>query len=232
MPDIKTRMIDFPSNGPQGLTTPGYLAMPAEAVGCLGVVVIQEWWGLVPHIKEVTERFARGGFVALAPDLYHGQAADEPDEARKLAMALDRERAVQEILAASRFLRSLDEVAPKKIGVVGWCMGGGLALSTAAQGSAVDAAVAFYGRPLAPEDTPKIGCPVLGLFAEQDHGIPVEGVKAFQVELEKNAILHEIHIYPGTLHAFFNDSRPQIYHPQAAEDAWKRTLDWFQKYLR
>lgn len=122
MPALRT-------NGPQGPTTPGYLAMPAQAGRFPGIVVIQEWWGLVPHIKDVTERFARGGFVALAPDLYHGQAADEPDEARKLAMALDRERAVQEILAASRFLRSLDEVTPKKIGVVGWCMGGGLALS-------------------------------------------------------------------------------------------------------
>jgi carboxymethylenebutenolidase len=232
MTDIITSNIVYRTNSHSELTTPAYLARPAPTGGAPGVVVIQEWWGLVPHIKRVTERFAEAGFVALAPDLYHGQAAEEPDEARKLAMALDRERAVQEILAASRYLRSLEEVAPKKIGVVGWCMGGGLALSTAAQGSAVDAAVAFYGRPLAPEDTPKIGCPVLGLFAEHDHGIPVEVVQAFEKEMEKNRIPNEVHIYPGTQHAFFNDSRPHIYNPEAAEDAWKRTITWFNRYLR
>src|SRR5512136_2815531 len=165
---IETRMIEFPINAH---AAPGYLAQPADGQAHPGVVVIQEWWGLVPHIKDVAGRLAHEGFIALAPDLYHGQAADEPDEARKLAMALDANRAVQEIAAAARYLKKLDNVAPKMIGTVGWCMGGGLSLSTAAHNAdLIGATVAFYGRPLTAGDTAKLQAPVLGLYAEHDHG--------------------------------------------------------------
>ncbi|MBI5034099.1 MAG: dienelactone hydrolase family protein [Chloroflexi bacterium] len=225
---IKTQMIDFPSNGQ---TTPGYLAQPDDANKHPAIVVIQEWWGLVPHIKDVAERFAREGFIALAPDLYHGQTTDEPDEARKLAMALDRNRAVMEISAAAKYLASLDVVQPKKIGVVGWCMGGGLALSTAASSTDIGAAICFYGRPLSVADTAKLRAPVLGLYAEKDQGIPPEAAQAFDTELSDVGVVHQIHIYPGAHHAFFNDSRPGIHNPDAAQDAWRRTLDWFRKYL-
>ncbi len=224
-----TQMIEFPINTH---AAPGYLAQPADGQPHPGVVVIQEWWGLVPHIKDVAERFAREGFVALAPDLYHGQAAEEPDEARKLAMALDAQRAVQEIAAAARYLKKMPNVAPSKVGVVGWCMGGGLSLSTAAHhADLIGAAVAFYGRPLTAGDTAKLEVPVLGLYAEHDHGIPVEAVHAFAAEMDKQQVPHEVHIYPGASHAFFNDTRPQIYHAEAAQDAWQKTLVWFRKYL-
>jgi hypothetical protein len=123
--NIKIDMIEFPSNGQ---TTPAYLARPDDALSHPAVIVIQEWWGLVPHIKEMAERFSAEGYIALAPDLYHGQAAEEPDEARKLAMALDRDKAVAEITAAARYLATLPETQPKRVGVVGWCMGGGLSL--------------------------------------------------------------------------------------------------------
>jgi carboxymethylenebutenolidase len=229
MTAIETRMIEFPINAH---SAPGYLAQPTDGQAHPGVVVIQEWWGLVPHIKEVAERFAHEGFVALAPDLYHGQAADEPDEARKLAMALDANRAVQEIAAAARYLKKMQNVAPPKVGVVGWCMGGGLALSTAAHhAELIGAAVVFYGRPLTAGDTAKLQVPVLGLYAEHDHGIPVEAVHAFDAEMQQQNVLHEIHVYPGTSHAFFNDTRPQIYQAAAAQDAWQKTLAWFRKYL-
>ncbi|HTP08981.1 MAG TPA: dienelactone hydrolase family protein [Anaerolineae bacterium] len=226
---IETRMIEFPINAHNA---PGYLAQPGDGQAHPGIVVIQEWWGLVPHIKDVAERFAREGFVALAPDLYHGQAADEPDKARKLAMALDAQRAVQEIAAAARYLKKLQNVAPQKVGVVGWCMGGGLSLSTAAHhADLIGAAVAFYGRPLTAGDTAKLQMPVLGLYAEHDHGIPLEAVHAFEAEMDKGQVPHEVHIYPGTSHAFFNDTRPQIYQAAAAQDAWQKTLAWFRKYL-
>lgn len=229
MTAITTRMIEFPINAH---SAPGYLAQPADEQTHPGVVVIQEWWGLVPHIKEVAERLARAGFVALAPDLYHGQAADEPDEARKLAMALDATRAVQEIAAAARYLKKMPDVAPQRVGVVGWCMGGGLSLSTAAHhADLIGAAVAFYGRPLTASDTVKLRVPVLGLYAEHDHGIPAEAVQAFEAEMEQQHIPHEVHVYPGTSHAFFNDTRPQIYAATAAQDAWQRTLAWFKQYL-
>ena len=227
--NIKTHLIDFPINTH---TAPGYLAQPDDNHTHPAIVVIQEWWGLVPHIKDVAERFAREGFIALAPDLYHGQAADEPDEARKLAMALDANRAVQEIAAAARYLKKLDNVTPKMIGTVGWCMGGGLSLSTAAHhADLIGATVAFYGRPLTAGDTAKLQAPVLGLYAEHDHSIPVEAVHAFEEELKKHHVPHEIHLYPGVQHAFFNDTRPHIYNAAAAQDAWQKSLAWFRKYL-
>ncbi len=228
MTDLITQMVQFPANGG---STPGYLARPTYAGPHRGVVLIQEWWGLVPHIEEVARRFARAGFVALAPDLYHGQTATEPDEARKLAMALDRGRAVAEIAAAARYLKAMDQVLPKWVGVVGWCMGGGLAISATAHSGDFAAAVAFYGQPLAADDVARIQAPILGLYGEADHGIPPERVHEFEAALKQYRIPHEITIYPGAGHAFFNDTRPQAYHEAAARDAWDRTLAWLRKYL-
>ena len=225
--NIKTSIVEFPSN--EG-TTPAYLARPDDEQNHPAVIVIQEWWGLVPHIKEMAERFAAAGYIALAPDLYHGRAADEPDEARKLAMALDRDKAVAEITAAARYLAALPQTASKKVGVVGWCMGGGLSLSTAAESDDIGAAVCFYGRPLDESDTARLQAPVLGHFASEDQGIPVADVRAFEQELERHDVPHEIHIYKGAHHAFFNNTRP-VYDLQAAAVAWKRTLNWFGRYL-
>jgi carboxymethylenebutenolidase len=221
-------MVSFDSNGGE---TPGYLVRP-EVGQHPGLVVIQEWWGLVPHIKDVARRFARQGFIALAPDLYHGEAASEPDDARKLAMELDRERAIIEIQAAIKYLQGLDAVQPKMIGVVGWCMGGALTIYTAASSGDVGAAVAFYGGIQDVGIAASIKAPLLGLYGEHDHGIPVDMLRKFDAELEKYGVTHEIHIYEGAEHAFFNDARPHSYNPQAAEDAWNRTLGWFRQYIK
>jgi len=232
MAEIETKMIEFPSNGH---STPGYMAVPqvveAASEHCPGLVLIQEWWGLVPHIKDVVERFARQGFVALAPDLFHGRVPGEPDEARKLAMELDRERAVKEIVAGVHFLQGLEMVSPKMIGVVGWCMGGMLAVTTAAVSADVGAVVAFYGSPRDLSIVKDIRAPLLGLYGEHDHGLPPEFVSAFEAELQKQGVPHEVHIYPNAGHAFFNDTRPEAYNTEAAQNAWLRTLDWLRKYL-
>jgi carboxymethylenebutenolidase len=225
---IVTQMIEYASDAG---VTPGYLAQPEREGQYPGLIAIQEWWGLVPHIKDVAERFAKQGFIALAPDLYHGQSAAEPDEARKLAMELDRQRAVKEIVAAISYLQGLPQVSPKKIGVVGWCMGGSLTIATAAASPQVGAAVAFYGMPADLNIVADIRGPLLGLYGEHDHSIPPERVHQFQAALEKADVVHEVHIYPGAEHAFFNDTRPQIYNPDAAQDAWERTLDWLRRYL-
>jgi carboxymethylenebutenolidase len=227
MNEIASQKIEFACDS---WTTPGYLAQPIQGKGA-GVVVIQEWWGLVPHIQEVCDRFARQGFVALAPDLYHGKAASEPDEARKLLMEMDRERAVLEISAAAIYLRGLVQVIPNKVGVVGFCMGGMLAITTAAASDLVDATVAFYGLPRDLSIAANIRTPLMGLFAEHDHSFTPETVRDFEKELEKGSAPHEIHIYPGTQHAFFNDTRANIYDAQAAQDAWERTIRWLQRYL-
>ncbi len=226
--NLVTRMIEYPSNAHR---TPGYLAVPSDSAPHPAIVVIQEWWGLAPHIKDVAERFARERFIALAPDLYHGQVATEPDEARKIAMAMDRARAAQEIAAAATYLQTVDKVAPKKIGVIGWCMGGGLALSAASESADIGATIAFYGRPLDARDAAKLRAPVLGLYGALDASIPTDAVRAFKKALERNGIPHEIHTYPNAGHAFFNNTQPQAYNAIAARDAWSRSLAWFRKYL-
>ncbi len=228
MREVITSSVEFPSNGITGM---GYLARPKEGGGS-GVVVIQEWWGLEAHIKDVTERFARQGYVALAPDLYHGKSTSEPDEARKLAMELERPQAIMEIAGAARYLKSLPEVEPKKVGVIGWCMGGGLAFGVAHATDQFAAVVGFYGRPPSDAETAGINCPVLGLFGENDGGIPPELAESFRASLTKHGKTHAIHIYPNAPHAFFNDARPHIYKADAAQDAWSKTLDWFGSYLR
>lgn len=225
---INSSMIEYKSNGHK---TPGYLARPADDGKYPGVIVLQEWWGINEHIKDVTERFAQARYVALAPDLYHGKATAEPDEARKLAMALNRDAAIQEISAAGEHLLNNVGVVGEKIGIVGWCMGGGLALSTATEYAKLGAVVSFYGRPLDARDTPKLNAPVLGLYGELDQGIPASMVRDFETELNQNHIPNQINIYSDAQHAFFNDTRAQAYNPQAAEDAWTKTLAWFEKYI-
>ncbi|MER3398492.1 MAG: carboxymethylenebutenolidase [Chloroflexota bacterium] len=223
-----TELVEFPVNGG---TCPGYLARPAEGTHP-GVVVIQEWWGLEEHIKDVARRFAREGFVALAPDLYHGKVTSEPDEARKLAMELNRQRALLEVRRAVAYLKAHPGVAPKKVGVIGFCMGGGLALLTAIYEPELDAAVVFYGRNPDPIDlVAQIRCPLLGIYGEADQGIPPSEVERLGEALKRYGKQFELHIYPGAPHAFFNDTRPQIYRPEAAADAWAKTLAFFRRHL-
>ncbi len=195
-----------------------------------GVVVIQEWWGLNAHIKDITHRLAAQGYVALAPDLYHGAVVAEPDDARKAAMEMDRERAGKEIDAAVTYLKAQKYVIPKKIGVVGFCMGGGLTLHCAARNPDVGACAAFYGGG-APElqAFANSKAAVLNVVGDRDRVLP--GIQALDAGLKQYALPHELVIYPGAEHAFFNDTRKEVFKPDAAEDAWKRTLNWFKKYL-
>lgn len=221
-------MVTFPSNGGE---TPGYLALPSTTPAP-GIVVIQEWWGLEPHIRDVTDRFAAEGFVALAPDLYHGKVATEPDEARKLAMELEYDRAVAEIIAAARYLLNRAEVRGPKVGVVGFCMGGGLSLLSACRSDLFGAAVVFYGRNPNPiEQVRSLTCPLLGLYGEADQGIPPTEVERLRQALQEAGKQFELHIYPNAPHAFFNDTRAS-YRPEAAIDAWRRTLAFFRQHLK
>jgi carboxymethylenebutenolidase len=221
------RMVEFPVNGE---TTSGYLATPAGGRGP-GVLVLQEWWGLVPHIKGVSDRLAAEGFTALAPDLYHGQTASEPDTAGKLFMALNIARAEKDLRGAARHLASHSATA--RLGVVGFCMGGQLALFAATVNAAIGACVNFYGiHPNVTPDYAKLAGPVLGLYAEKDGFVTPDVARGVDAAIKAAGKSSEIHIYPGVDHAFFNDERPDVYDRPAAEDAWRRTLAFFRQHLR
>jgi carboxymethylenebutenolidase len=221
-------VVEYPDA--DGETLMGYLAQPNDGATHPAVIVIQEWWGVDEHIQDVTRRFAAEGYVALAPDLYHGQVVSEPDEARKLVMELDMAEAAREIQQAINHLLAQENVAGEAVGVVGFCMGGRLSLVSALSGENVGAVVAFYGSPLSPEEAETITVPVLGLYGEEDGGIPVENVEAMQAALEAAGVANSFTIYAGAQHAFFNDMRPS-YNADAAADAWQQTLDWFGEYL-
>jgi carboxymethylenebutenolidase len=224
---MRTEMIDYPSNGS---SASGFLARPDSDAPVPGIVVIQEWWGLNDHIKDVATRVAAAGFVALAPDLYHGVVTTEPDEARKEAMSLDRARAQKEIDGAASFLKAQPYVMPKQIGVVGFCMGGGLTLWTAAKNHDIGAAVAFYGGG-SPEAAEFAGSTAAILNIVGDRDRVLESIRALDSQLGQYVQTHELVVYPDAEHAFFNDSRPHIYKADAAQDAWTRTLAFFRQHL-
>jgi len=222
-------MIRFPSNGSEGQ---GYLAVPSSGTGP-GVVVIQEWWGLVPHIEDVCDRFAAAGFVALAPDLYRGTKVTEPDEAGKEMMALQLERAGKDMSGA------VDEVKKRsgrdKVGVVGFCMGGGLALVLATQRpDAVAACVSFYGLipwPEAQPDFSKVSGAVFLHVAGNDEYFTPDAARALEEQLRSLGKEVEVHVYEGADHAFFNDTRPEVHDAVAAATAWTRTIEFLRARL-
>jgi len=221
------KMVNFPSNGQ---TTDGYLATPPSGKGP-GVLVIQEWWGLVPHIKSVCDRFAAAGFSALAPDMYHGKTAAEPDGAGKLFMALNIGQAEKDLRGAATYLAGHSSTT--KLGAVGFCMGGQLALFAGCTNPSIGAVVDFYGiHPNVKPDYSKLSGPVLGLFGEKDSFVNPTVARAVDVAIKSAGKQSEIHIYTGADHAFFNDERPDAYNKAAADDAWKRTVDHFKKHLK
>ncbi|HEY3484174.1 MAG TPA: dienelactone hydrolase family protein [Ilumatobacteraceae bacterium] len=218
--------IEFRSNGG---TAEGYLADG----GGPGVIVIQEWWGLVPHITDVADRFAAQGFTALAPDLYHGQSASEPDGAGKLMMALNLEQAARDMSGAVDAL--IERTGRQKVGVVGYCMGGGLALVLAChRPDAVAAAAPYYGVipwASAQPDWSKLAAVVVGEYAENDDFAGPDAVRALESQLRGLGKDVTMHIHEGCEHAFFNDTRPEVYDAAHSAEAFARTVDLFQRTL-
>jgi len=221
-------IVQLQSNGKQ---SSGYLALPR--VPGPAVVVIQEWWGLVPHIKSVTDRFADEGFVALAPDLYHGQSTKSPDEAGKLMMSMRIDEAEKDLRGAVQVLMKHPQTSSSHVGTVGFCMGGALSLFAASKNPEVGACVIFYGgHPNVKPDLPSLKAPVLGLYAEKDGFVTPDSVRALEKNLKDLGKRVEMHIYPDADHAFFNDERPQVYNEAAARDAWNRTIKFFKAELK
>jgi carboxymethylenebutenolidase len=216
-----------------GTALRGYVAHPAEGhEGLPGLLVVHEWWGLNDEVRAMTRRLAGEGYLALAVDLYEGQVATDREAARAAMTAtLDRPaRLLANLRAAARDLRE-DGKAPK-LGVVGWCFGGGWALRAAVDlADTIDAAVVYYGRTTAdPQELAKLRAPLLGLFGALDRGIPLEGVRAMEAELAKLGKRATIVVYPDADHAFANPTGTR-YQAAAAEDAWRRTFEFFAAHL-
>jgi carboxymethylenebutenolidase len=220
--------ITFTANGAE---TPGYLARPTNSGP--GIIVIQEWWGLVPHIEHVADRFAAEGYVALAPDLFHGRTARTSDEAGKLMMSLEIDAAARDLSAAIHYLTALPETTGASVGTIGFCMGGALALYAACGNPEVGACAVFYGgHPRVKPDLASLRGPVLGIFAGHDDFVTPAVVDALDRGLTAFGKAHAFHTYPQAHHAFFNDDRPEVYDPAAAKDAWEKTLAFFGRQLR
>ena len=219
-------MVEFKSNGG---TCTGYLAGTSGP----GVIVIQEWWGLVPHITDIADRFAAEGFVALAPDMYHGEMTDEPDMAGKLLMSMNLATAGKDLSGAVDLLQ--ERTGRTKVGVTGFCMGGGLALMAAClRPDAIAAAAPFYGgmRPDTVIEWDNLAAVVEGHYAATDRGTAApEAVKELEATLRAKGKNATFHVYPGTQHAFFNDTRPEVYDAAVAKAAWDRTLTLFRANL-
>jgi carboxymethylenebutenolidase len=220
------------SFGSNGHTCEGYVATPPAGSGP-AVVVIQEWWGLVPHVENLVDRFAKEGFLAIAPDLYHGKTTKSPDEAGKLLMELDVERAEKEIAGAADYLLASPQCTSKTFGVVGFCMGGALAQYTATTNPKVGAAVSFYGG-FKKVDTrwENLNAPLLLIFGSNDRGVPASSGIELEKKLRAMGKQVDAVVYDGADHAFFNDTRPEVYKAEPAEDAWRRTIDLFRQHVK
>ena len=217
--------ISFPANGGEAN---GYLARPAEGGPFPGVVVIQEWWGLNPNICDIANRIAAEGYVALAPDLYHGQITAEPDEAQKIMMGIEEPSALMDMNGAVAALQARDDVRSDRIGVTGFCLGGGMSLLLAMHNPSVRAAVPFYGIPgEGMGAASQIEGAVMGFFAGRDEWVNAEAVGSIRAALEANGVRHELHVYEESEHGFFNDTNAGVYDAAAAGDAWGRLVEFF-----
>ena len=225
-------MVSYPSDG---VTMAAYVVGPKAKGRYPAILVVQEWWGLNEHIKDIARRFAREGYVAIAPDLFSRlghKVTTDPNEAGKLMQALQESEGLTDLRATVTYLKTLDGVDSARIGVTGFCMGGSYALMLPCTTREIRAAVVFYGQVPNP-DTPlkNLAAPLLYIYGEDDGWITKADVQRLRDALRKYNKPGEVKTYPGCPHAFLNDTRREVYRPAEAADAWKRTLAFFQQHL-
>ncbi|WP_182656861.1 YghX family hydrolase [Stenotrophomonas lacuserhaii] len=229
-PDIVAEYITYPSPNGHGQVR-GYLVKPAKAAGKLpAIVVVHENRGLNPYIEDVARRVAKAGFIALAPDGLSsvGGYPGNDVRGRELQAQVDPEKLMNDFFAAIEYLRA-SPLGTGKVGITGFCYGGGVSNAAAVAYPELDAAVPFYGRQAKPDDVVRIKAPLLLHFAEKDDNVNATW-PAYEAALKKAGTTYEAYVYPGTNHGFHNDSTPR-YDQAAAALAWERTLGWFRKYL-
>lgn len=211
----------------------GYLAEPGGKGKHPAIIVIQEWWGLNDWIKDQADRFAKEGYVALAPDLYRGKTTSDPNEAHELMRGLPVDRAMADLKAAYGVLANRKDVERSRIAVIGWCMGGGYALMLGIDEPRLAGIVINYGHLVTnPATIKSIKPPILGNFGAEDRGIPPKDVREFEAALEKERKSADIKIYDGAGHAFMNPNNKGGYVPAAAQDAWQRIDAFLARTLK
>ena len=228
MVNIVTSSIHFPAGARQAM---GFLACSEEDGPQPGLLVLQEFWGLNDHIKDVTKRFAAEGFVALAPDMYDGKVTTDATEARQLLTSMDPAAALQKLQGAIECLKANAQVAEKKIGVVGFCMGGFLALNLACNSKDLQAVAAFYGRIPPTSLLENLTAPVLYVFGQKDHHLPEADVDRLEQFITRTGRTGSVVRYPEADHAFFNDTRREVYREADATDAWIKVLGFLRQHL-
>lgn len=217
-----------------------YLVRPQKAGSYPGVVIIHEWWGLNEQIKRVADRVAEEGYLAIAPDLYRGKIPTDAGLAHELMRGLNENWAVDVVTGAVAQLRGIEvrerrgapaPPARMAVGTLGFCMGGRISLATALSGADVQAAVMYYGSVETSKDALKpLEVPLLGIYGNEDRGIPLDQIRAFEAVLKESGKDATVLVYPGVGHAFFNEDRPS-YDAEAAKDSWERTKMFFKKNL-
>ncbi|MFN0084262.1 MAG: dienelactone hydrolase family protein [Blastocatellia bacterium] len=227
MADVEVERTTF---GAPGSEVGVFCARPARGGKAPAVIIVHEWWGLNPHIEDIAARFAREGFIAVAADLYSGRTTRDPKEAAELMGALKPETGLAALKVVLEHLRAMPEVT--SVGVTGFCMGGTYALLLGCH-EKIEASAPFYGD--VPADTALIGnlsCPVLFIGGEKDQWITVEKMNRLDEALNQYGMEGEVRIYKDADHAFFNDTRPEVYNKADAEDAWRRVIEFFNRRLR
>lgn len=233
MTAVASDTVEFSSDN---VTIRAYLVEPPRAPsGSPGILVIHEWWGLNDHIKDIARRFATEGYVALAPDLYSRlgyKVTKDPNEAASLMNALSAQWALRDLNAATTYLTQQPFVDPLRLGIVGFCMGGTIALTQATHNSDLKASVVFYGKVPPLETCDYLLCPVLYHYAAQDGWVTKQEVDRLRQGLSQFGKPGDIATYPNCQHAFFNDTRPEVYSEPDARAAWQRTLQFFANHLQ
>lgn len=221
-------MIEFQTDG---RTARGYLVGASQEGKRPALIVIQEWWGLNDHIKDIANRFASEGYVVLAPDLYDGKVTKDPEEAGKLMQSLDKNYALQTLNGAVEYLKGREDVDANRLGVTGFCMGGSFALLLPTHNKSIKAAAPFYGDIPSDDELKELEAPVLFIGAEQDFWITKDKTDHLKEALSSLGKQGEVKVYSGVGHAFFNDTRPDAYDKDSAEDAWQKVREFFAKNL-
>ena len=228
---VRTSKVALPVNGNGAYA---YVAQPDDDAQHPGLVLIQEWWGIEPHVVDLAHRLAEQGFVVAVPDLYHGKVATEPNDAERMMMMMQSnvDRAIKEITGALDTVKAMSNVEPKKLGVIGFCMGGFLAMMVASRYPDLGAVVAFYavGYDPTPEEAAQVHAPILAIFGDRDPWAPVEQIEKIERVYKEAGKDITVRVYHNAGHAFINPNHGDL-NEEAAADAWPRAINFLKDHL-